>query len=220
MEIFLASNSPRRKELLGLTDLEFRVAPAHIDETPETGETAEAYVRRLAIAKVTSASKMLESGIVIAADTTVVHNQSNGEILLGKPVDSRDAIRLLELLRGKIHRVITGLAVIDRGSDLMRIDCCVTEVRMRNYTDKEMRIYIDSGDAMDKAGAYAIQHVDFHPVKEVKGCYANVMGLPLCHLSKLLSKLDIQLRVDIASACQRFLDYDCQVYRKVLAGTN
>jgi septum formation protein len=219
VDIFLASNSPRRKELLGLTDLVFRVAPAHIDETPETGENADAYVRRLAIAKVNAASKTIQAGIVIAADTTVALNQSDGEVILGKPVDSQDARCLLDLLRSKTHRVITGLAVIDRGRDLMRIDCCVTEVLMRNYTDKEMRIYIDSGDAMDKAGAYAIQHKGFHPVKEVTGCYANVMGLPLCHLSRLLSKFEIQLTVDIAHACQCFLDYDCQVYREVLAGT-
>jgi predicted house-cleaning NTP pyrophosphatase (Maf/HAM1 superfamily) len=127
---------------------------------------------------------------------------------------------MLRRLRGHSHQVFTALAAL-RGSDgALVLDYCRTDVPMRNYSDAEMLAYIGSGDPLDKAGAYAIQHAGFKPVESLQGCFANVMGLPLCHLKRTLDKLGMPTPADIASACQASLEYDCPVYRKILKGEN
>lgn len=211
----LASNSPRRKQLLTLGELAFKVIPAQVDESPEPGEQAKAYVLRLAKLKAqTVAANAHVQDIVIAADTTV---SLDGEVL-GKPGDEVEAEIMLRRLRGKTHQVYTALAILRTQDGTMVTDMCKSDVPMRDYSDDEMRTYIRTGDPLDKAGAYAIQHDGFRPVESLSSCYANIMGLPLCHLTRSLERLDIQPGSDVPHACQRALAYDCPVYQQVLSG--
>jgi MAF protein len=147
---------------------------------------------------------------VIAADTTVV----DGNQILGKPVDNEDAGRMLRQLRGRTHQVYTAIAVLQNGNLL--VECCGTDVPMRDYDDAEMRAYIESGDPLDKAGAYAIQHAGFNPVEYLQGCYANVVGLPLCHLVRTLRKFNIHLAANVPAGCQAALGYECPIFEVVL----
>jgi MAF protein len=215
MSIVLASNSPRRGQLLSLTGWEFTTFSTQVDERPLENEEPVAYVLRMAGTKARDAASQLESGdLVIAADTTVV---DGGEIL-GKPADQDDALSILSRLRGHIHRVYTAVAVLNMVDDTLIMDLCATEVPMRDYSDEEMQTYVGSGDPMDKAGAYAIQHAGFHPVEYLDGCYANVMGLPLCHLARTLRNFDHHAERDIPQSCQRALEYSCPIYSDVLNG--
>jgi len=191
--------------------MEFRVLPADIDETPLEDESAAEYVQRLAASKAQAVRSQVGSDVlVIAADTTVV----DGNQILGKPVDNRDAARMLQQLRGRDHQVYTAVALLQNGKLL--VECCGTAVPMREYSEAEMQVYIQSGDPLDKAGAYAIQHTGFHPVEALQGCYANVVGLPLCHLLRALRKLGIEPGADIPADCQSTFDYSCPIYEAVL----
>jgi nucleoside triphosphate pyrophosphatase len=215
MTLVLASNSPRRKHLLGLGGWTFTVLPAEVDESPLPGEAASVYVLRLAQDKARYVASMSSpEATVIASDTTVV---DNGDIL-GKPASSRQAEVMLRRLRGHRHQVYTGLAALRVVDGTLLTDCCVTDVPMRNYSDEEMLAYIASGDPLDKAGAYAIQHPGFKPVTSLNGCYANVVGLPLCHLMRTLDKLDVHPDANIPVACQASLQYSCPIYHRILAG--
>ena len=139
-------------------------------------------------------------------------------IFLGKPADADEARRMLVSLRGRIHQVYTALAVFNPLSGEMVTELAATAVPMRNYTDAEIEAYIATGDPFDKAGSYAIQHPEFKPVEELSGCYANVVGLPLCHLVRTLRGFNIQPLTDVPSACQRTLNYQCPVYGPILEG--
>jgi nucleoside triphosphate pyrophosphatase len=214
MSLVLASNSPRRKHLLGLGGWVFRVEPAQVDENPLPGEDALGYVLRLAQSKAqVVAERSLLEDTILAADTTVV---DEGQIL-GKPADVFEAESMLRRLRGRQHQVFTALAVVRRSEDFLATDWCVTHVPMRAYGDDEMYAYIATGDPLDKAGAYAIQHPDFRPVSDLEGCFANVMGLPLCHLARILRRLGIQADRNIPQACQQELEYNCSFFRQVMA---
>jgi len=210
--ILLASNSPRRKQLLALAGWPYRIQPAEVDETPLPGEPAEAYVLRLAESKARAAAGFAAEGLVLAADTTVVDAGS----ILGKPNDADQARAMLRQLRGRSHQVLTALAVLQSRTDRLLIDVCATDVPMRAYTEVEIEAYVASGDPLDKAGAYAIQHAGFHPVASLAGCYANVVGLPLCHLARMLRTLGLPPRADLPQACQAALGYQCPVYEQIL----
>lgn len=209
--MILASNSPRRKQLLALGGWQFTVQPADVDETPHPGETPLPYTVRLAKEKAqVVAPKADPSALIIASDTTV----ANGDAILGKPTDAAEAITMLTQLRGHAHWVYTAVAVLYEGK--MFTEVGKTEVLMRHYSDEELFAYVASGDPLDKAGAYAIQHAEFHPVAQINGCYANVMGLPLCHLARLLARLDIPHAPNLPEACQQMLCHPCPVYRQIL----
>jgi len=211
MDVILASNSPRRRQLVGLTGLDFQVFPADVDETPLDGEPAHKYVQRLAASKARNVGAQVDPQVlVIAADTTVV----DGNQILGKPVDDEDAERMLQHLRGRSHQVYTAIALL--WNEQLLVECCGTEVPMREYSEAEIQTYVESGDPLDKAGAYAIQHPGFHPVENLQGCYANVVGLPLCHLLRSLRKMAIRLDSDVPAACQMTFDYDCPVFEAIL----
>ena len=212
-KIILASNSPRRKQLLALTGWEFEVQPADVDENLISGERPGEYVLRLARGKAFAVAEMIGgSEIILAADTTVV----DADAILGKPSDREEARTMLRGLRGHTHQVYTGLAVCRARADHLMTDLCITDVPMRDYSDEEMQAYIASGDPLDKAGAYAIQHPHFQPVNKLNGCYASVMGLPLCHLERSMRKMDVTPEVDIPTQCQANLDYDCPVWHTIL----
>lgn len=211
----LASNSPRRRQLFALGNWNFKVLAADVDETPLPNESPRDYVIRLAKAKVWATQPRAESeAVIIGSDTTVV----DGDAILGKPVNAADAEKMLKQLRGRSHRVYTGLALHRKRDGKTLTELCVTDVPMRNYSDDEIRAYIQTGDPMDKAGAYAIQHPDFQPVHSMRGCYASVMGLPMCHVLRALQKFEISPVADVPAACQILLNYDCQVSSAILRG--
>jgi len=223
MNLILASNSPRRKQLLALTEFDFIVSAADVDESQYENESPVNYVLRLAETKArTMASHSDANQLILAADTTVV----DGSDILGKPKDSAEAIKMLMQLRGRTHQVYTGLALLRVSDGLLLTDLCVTDVPMRNYSDEEINTYVATGDPLDKAGSYAIQHPEFSPVampssnghKGMEGCYASVMGLPLCHVTRMLGKMNIKLESDVPSNCQKLLEYDCHIYTSVLNG--
>ncbi len=227
MKLMLASNSPRRHKLLSLGGWDFIKRASEIDESVLSGETPQEYVLRLAHEKALAVKQSMEQDsltdwIILAADTTVVDPNFPAErgfsesIILGKPKDAQEAMDMLMKLRDRNHRVFTGLAAY-RLSDGMQVSEVVsTEVPMRNYSDDEILQYIASGDPFDKAGAYAIQHAGFRPVQNLQGCYANVTGLPICHASRLLALLDYPALKDVSTECQRYLEYECPVYRQAL----
>jgi MAF protein len=211
--LVLASNSPRRRQLLALGGWVFRVQPADVDETPLLDEDPVRYVERLAVQKagVVLAHSAADE-IIVAADTTV----ADGDQILGKPVDALEAWEMLRQLRGRSHQVHTAIAVLRQRDHLEMTAVCSTDVPMRAYTDAEIEAYITTGDPFDKAGGYAIQHRGFNPVRELTGCYANVMGMPLCHLTRLLRKAGLTPQSDISQACQAVLEYECTIYKTIL----
>ncbi len=212
--LVLASNSPRRRQLLGFTGWSFTVSAANIDEREKPNELPAGYVLRLAETK---ARAVMAEGdqIILAADTTVV----DGGDLLGKPQSNAEATAILRRLRGHTHQVYSGIALLRRSDGLLLTDLCVTDVPMRDYSDDEIDAYVQTGDPLDKAGAYAIQHPQFQPVARMDGCFASVMGLPVCHVIRRMRKMDIQPNTDFFQGCEAFLEYDkCPVSNAILNG--
>jgi septum formation protein len=214
-DMVLASNSPRRRDLLALSSWKFQVRPAEVDEKQIPDEAAEAYVLRLAQAKAKACADSSDDiPTILAADTAVIE----GNNILGKPEDAAEAREMLLRLRGRTHQVYTGIALLRVSDGYLVTDLCITDVPMRIYSDKEMETYIKSGDPFDKAGGYAIQHSQFHPVESMQGCYASVMGLPLCHLERSLQKMGLTQLNDIPGDCQAYLGYTCPIFAEVLRG--
>ena len=214
-QLILASNSPRRKELLRLSGWSFRILPADVDETPREAEAADRYVLRLAQEKAQAVAGQARPGEwIVAADTTV----ADEALILGKPQDADEAMSMLLGLRGRVHQVYTAVAVFDPHSGRMRTELASTDVPMRSYTHQEVQTYIATGDPFDKAGSYAIQHPEFRPVEALSGCYANVVGLPLCHLARALQSFGLTAVSDLPQKCQAYLQYDCTVYSQVQEG--
>jgi septum formation protein len=211
--IILASNSPRRRQLLSLTGWLFAVSAADVDETQQANESPADYVLRLAETKA-RAIHANANQVVLAADTTVVDNTD----ILGKPQDRAEATAMLKRLRGHSHQVYTGVAVFKPSDGRLLTDLCVTDVPMREYSDEEIEVYVQTDDPLDKAGAYAIQHPEFKPVARMDGCFASVMGLPVCHVIRLMRKMDIQPLTDFFRHCETFLEYQCPVSHAILNG--
>ena len=187
----------------------------HIDESIYPDESHEAYVRRIAVQKCMKPIHLARDGdTIIAADTIVVA----GEKKLGKPADADDAFEMLAYLRGKTHWVITALAVRKARNGQPLMDICRSEVKMRPYSNGEIQAYIDSSDPFDKAGAYAIQDADFSPAVNFNGCFASVMGLPICHLERTLRKYSGFPPTQWAEACQKQLKSTCPITARVMAG--
>ncbi len=179
MQLILASQSPRRKELMGLFHIPFGIQVADIDETMDKSLPAQDEVARVSRLKA-EAIPHGKDDVVVAADTIVV---CDGKVL-GKPKDQADAYRMLRLLSGKDHQVMTGLTVL-RG-DAATVCTEITDIHFRELTDKEIWNYIRSGDPMDKAGSYGIQGGAAVFVERIVGDYYNVMGLPVCRLGQIL----------------------------------
>uniref|UniRef100_A0A7V5CST2 dTTP/UTP pyrophosphatase n=1 Tax=Acidobacterium capsulatum TaxID=33075 RepID=A0A7V5CST2_9BACT len=180
--LVLASASPRRRELLAQAGYEFSTAVAGIDESAREGENPIAYVTRLAREKAVAAQAAQPAGaVVLGADTTVV--APTGE-MLGKPEDDQDAARMLRLLAGATHTVITGVALLQGGH--VETAAEVTYVTMRTLSEAEIASYIQTGEPRDKAGAYAIQGYAARWIPRIHGCYFNVVGLPLALVTAML----------------------------------
>lgn len=187
--LILASASPRRRELLTQTGLAFTLAAANLSEELLPGEAAAAYVQRLAEEKAQAVWNAHKSAAtpgdpltVLAADTCVV---SEGNIL-GKPADTADARRMLELLSGRTHAVMTGLAVITALRTVRDVE--ITQVTFNQLTEAEIAHYVLSGEPLDKAGAYAIQGYAARWIPRIEGCYFNVVGLPIARTIALLAE--------------------------------
>jgi septum formation protein len=187
-KVVLASSSPRRRELLNLVGITHEVRPANLDETRRPRETPRRYAERLAREKASATAQGDPKVITIGADTIVVVDRK----ILGKPVDEADAARMLRLLSGREHTVITAVAIA-RGKEL-RSGVEEVRVKFRHLREDEIEAYIATGEPMDKAGAYGIQGFGATIVERVEGDYFAVMGLPLVRLVALLRDLGINYR--------------------------
>lgn len=181
--LVLASQSPRRRELLATAGIPFTVRAREVEEVRAPGEPADSYARRLARAKAEAAWEGRDE-IVLGADTIVVLDQS----VLEKPRDAADARAMLGRLAGREHTVITGICLRHPGG--IEVDSSATRVRFAPLTDAEIGAYVASGEPMDKAGAYAIQGLASKFVERVEGCYFNVIGLPLSQVYRYLKSLE------------------------------
>lgn len=200
---------------MALGNWTFGSCASQVDEEQRPGEAPADYVLRLAEAKARAA--MPHGGsyqYIVAADTAVV----DGQDILGKPAAAAQATEMLGRLRGHRHQVYTGLAVLSVQSGQTQTDLCVTDVPMRNYSDAEINDYVATGDPFDKAGAYAVQHPGFRPVESLSGCFASVMGMPLCHLARTLARMQYPTQDDLPRNCQAHLQYGCPVSGAILRG--
>jgi septum formation protein len=181
--LVLASASPRRRALLAALGLPFTVTVADVDEAVRPGEAPRDYVRRLALEKAHAVAASLRAGgRVLGADTTVVLDGA----ILGKPAGAADARRMLGALTGRRHEVITAVALVELERRVSRVVDETTAVWLRPLAAEEIDAYVASGDPLDKAGGYAIQHAGFRPVARLVGSEANVIGLPLARVAWLL----------------------------------
>jgi septum formation protein len=189
MPLILASASPRRAELLRNAGISFTVEPAHIPEQPLPGEPPLQYAQRLARDKARAVYARHSDDVVLGADTVVVVD----EHLLEKPQDATDAARMLSLLSGRAHQVITGVCLVAKGYE--KTEAETTEVRFSVLSESEIANYVQTGEPMDKAGAYAIQGMASRWVERIDGCYFNVVGLPVPSLYRMLRTLEIKIGI-------------------------
>ena len=195
LPLLLASASPRRRQILSLLGLPYTVCVSPVDEEAMQERyqgPVEGLAQWLAEHKALEALTLAEAAghLVITADRTVL---LDGKVR-GKPRDRDHARELLLSLRNSWHHVVTGVAVsrLSNGKPEIYSASCTTPVLMRTYSEEEIAAYIATGDPLDKAGAYGIQHPDFQPTERINGCYLNVVGLPLCTLVDLLARFDVQ----------------------------
>lgn len=182
MQFILASQSPRRRELMGIIGVPFVVRVADIDETMDKTLPPQDEVARVSRKKAEAIPREPED-VVIAADTIVVCDHE----ILGKPRDARDACRMLRMLSGRDHQVMTGLTVLH--GDTVRVTTQITDLHFRELSDREIERYVATGDPMDKAGSYGIQSGGALFAEKMVGDYYNVMGLPVCKLYELLREV-------------------------------
>lgn len=213
--LILASASPRRQQLFSLLGVPFSSLTADVEENRSHGEKPEEMVCRLSRAKAEALAEVHPERLIVAADTIVV---LDGQVL-GKPADANEAAGMLRRLRGREHLVFSGLIALSPSTGQQATEWAQTTVWMRPYSDEEISCYVTSGNPLDKAGAYAIQHQEFNPVAYIQGCYASVMGLPLCHLRRALSRLGLTLPVDVPQVCQDFTGHRCPVAKEILEAT-
>lgn len=173
-KLILASGSPRRKELLAAVGWDFEAITAGIDESVRPHEEPALYVQRLALSKAEVVAASLTSGLVLGADTTVVVDHQ----ILGQPRDDADAKRMLDLLNGKWHEVLTGVALVRVGGESL-VEYETTRVRFAHMSEREIDWYIATGEARGKAGAYGIQGAAGLFIEEIEGDYFNIVGLPI-----------------------------------------
>jgi septum formation protein len=181
-QLVLASTSPRRAEILRTVGWPFKASPVDIDESREAGEDAVSYVERLARAKAEAGAARSSAGLVLGADTVVLIDRE----ILGKPRDEEDARRMLRLLSGREHEVLTAVALIDAHAE-SKVAHEITGVKFARMSEDEISWYVSTGEPMDKAGAYAIQGQGARFIEGIKGDYFNVVGLPVRLVYRLVS---------------------------------
>lgn len=188
-QIILASASPRRKELLEKTGLKFQVDAGFYEEDMGLAMEPPKLARFLSFEKAKALAGKYKNALIIAADTFIIFK---GEVL-GKPHTAKEAKRMLSLLNGKTHSVITGFTIINTGDNKKISRSVETKVSFKKLTEDEIKAYIKSGEPLDKAGAYAIQGIGAVIVKRIEGDYFNVMGLPLGSLTEALKKFGVNV---------------------------
>lgn len=184
MDIILASSSPRRKEILGNTNLKFKIIKSNIDEVILSKESPYQVVMRLAYEKSMDIAYSNKDKLIIGADTVVCLD----DVILGKPKDELEAIEMIKKLSGKTHQVITGISLINLDANKKIIDYVVSYVKFKKLSHEDVIDYIQTNESLDKAGAYGIQGYGALLVEEIKGDYFNIVGLPISKLSDLLKK--------------------------------
>lgn len=187
--IVLASRSPARKTLLHTLGLDFETMPSDVLERSIKASSPRALVRRRALLKAKDVASRSKSGIVIAADTVIVLNSN----VLGKPMDSAEAREMLMQMSGKVHRVKTGLCVMNIESGELVLKSVTTKVKFRRLREDAVEKYVRTGEALGKAGAYAIQGRGAALVEWVRGCFYNVAGLPISALVGILEKMEVDV---------------------------
>jgi len=212
----LASQSPRRRELLGLCGYPFDAVAADVDENsvsdPDPAQDCiqTARLKAEAIFKQISYPRRKRT-IIVAADTIVALDDQ----ILGKPGDAADAKQMLSALRGRKHDVHTGVMILDVDSGREILGSHTAVVKMRDYTDQEISAYIATDDPLDKAGAYAIQNPIFRPVERLVGCYLGVMGLSICHLLQLLQQIDLPFQTELKALETAHQRHVCPLYDNI-----
>lgn len=213
-QFILASQSPRRRELIQLLGFPFRVMVADVDEDSVITTDPARNVVQTAQLKSNQIREQLDTAVlpphtlILAADTTVAFA---GE-MLNKPADEQEARQMLRRLRDKQHEVHTGFVLLESGSGREWQGVSTAVVTMRPYSDAEIDAYVATGDPLDKAGAYAIQHPQFRPVAHLQGCYCNVMGLPICDLIRALAEFlvpEALAHIDFTAVQKAHLHYPC-----------
>lgn len=192
MRLILGSTSARRHMLMLEAGAKVELASPDINETEHPHEPADVYVGRMSREKAHAVQQQLPlhtHALILTADTTV----ADGPQILGKPANSAEAKRMLIQLRHRSHMVHSGVSLLNTVNDELHTIIVSTEVVMRDYSDAEIDDYIESGDPFGKAGSYAIQNTTFYPVAELKGCYLNVVGLPMCVVCELLARQGVHL---------------------------
>lgn len=182
MNIILASASPRRKEILENINVKFDIVKSDIDEVILEDELPPQVVMRLAFEKSMDVAKSNQESLVIGADTIVVFNNT----ILGKPKDKEDARNTIKLLSGNTHEVITGISLINLSANKKIIDYVVSKVKFKDLSEDDINDYINTGESLDKAGAYGIQGYGSLLIEEIQGDYFNIVGLPISKLSDLV----------------------------------
>lgn len=185
--IILASESTRRVDILRTLGISFSIIPPNIDEKRKKDEAPKDFVLRVSFEKASKVGNLFPDKWVIGADTVVVLKNK----ILGKPKNERDAFNMLKYLSGKWHRVITGYCVLNTSKNITYRDVVETRVYLRDLTDEEITRYIKTSEPFDKAGSYAVQGKGGYMVKEIKGSYANVVGLPICEVAEALLSLGV-----------------------------
>jgi nucleoside triphosphate pyrophosphatase len=189
MDLILASSSPRRRELLAQLGVDFQVVPSEVDEALALAEAPGLAALRLARAKAGAVAARLDRGLVLGADTLVA---VQGQIL-GKPSGPAEMREHLRLLAGRTHQVVTGLVLIDAATSRSCEATEVTEVDFDPLGDAEIDWYVRSGEGLDKAGSYGYQGLASVLISGIRGCYFNVVGLPLSRLRRLMAELGVDL---------------------------
>lgn len=221
LNLILASQSPRRCELLQLLGIPFTATAANADENSITEPDPAINVVQTARLKADLIANRLENlqagTLILAADTTVAY----GNKMLNKPANDEEAWQMLQRLRNKSHAVHTGVVLLELAGRRVWQGVSTAVVTMRNFSDAEIEAYVTSGDPLDKAGAYAIQHPIFRPVAQLRGCYCNVMGLPICDLIIALEKFVeatsfTRNQVDLTAVEQAHHHYACPTLRRML----
>ena len=187
-KIILASASPRRRDLLSQMGLKFDVIPSNVDENIDNKAFSKELIENLALEKALDVkNKINYPAIIIGSDTVVVTNNE----ILGKPKDKTDALRMLQLLSGKTHQVISAIAIVDSEEDKTLVDSVVSEVTFKPLSDSEINNYIETQEPMDKAGAYAIQGLTGIFIVSICGCYSNIVGISVYKLAQMLKQLGV-----------------------------
>lgn len=185
--LYLASQSPRRRELLDQIQVTYQTLKVDTDESVHAGESPETYVQRVALQKAQAGFALQPHDCVLGADTAVIYQQQ----ILGKPTDKTDAQCMLQTLSGKTHQVMTAVAIVSENHQLCQLN--TSQVTFRTLTQAEIQAYVETQEPMDKAGSYAVQGLASIFIERIEGSYSGVMGLPLYETAQLLQQIDASL---------------------------